>query len=485
MRARAYSAGEDAAVAFYKLARVTTELKPHQKRVLEKLKAEDQPGLVVAHGLGSGKTLTAIAAQDALGLPADVVVPAALQANFKKELRKHRKGGPKAEIKSLQNLARKGQAPTAPMLIVDEAHRAREPGAKTYQALKKTEAEKRLLLTGTPFYNHPADIAPLINLAAGGSLLPVQRPDFERRYVLDLSVSPGIMGWLRGAKAGATPVLNPARKKELRDVFGKWVDYHPGSSEGFPEVMREDVRVPMTAEQQQVYDSLMGEAPAWVSYKVRAGLPPSKQESKQLNAFLGAARQVVNTTGPFKTQGAAQEPKIQAAFEALQKTLKDNPRAKAVVYSNFLSAGVNPYRQRLEGAGIPYGEFTGEMPKAERDALVRQYNEGKLRALLLSSAGGEGLDLKGTRLLQVLEPHWNDEKLRQVEGRAARYLSHAGLPEDERNVRIQRYLATRAPSGVLEKLRLRKPGYAVDEYLGQLAKQKEDLNAQFRDLFER
>lgn len=110
------------------------------------------------------------------------------------------------------------------------------------------------------------------------------------------------------------------------------------------------------------------------------------------------------------------------------------------------------------------------------------YNEGKLRALLLSSAGGEGLDLKGTRVVQLLEPHWNEEKLKQVIGRGVRYKSHEGLPPEQRNVEIQRYFATRSPSSLFERIGWKEPGKSSDEYLAARAQEKERLLEQFREL---
>jgi SNF2 family DNA or RNA helicase len=466
-----------------KLALVQTELQPHQARVVERMKRPDQPGLVVAHGLGSGKTLTSIAAQEALEQPASVVVPAALQDNYAKEVQKHTTGpSPARHIQSMQNVAGKQTQLTDPMMIVDEAHRAREMGTKTYQALAKNQAQKRMLLTGSPFYNHPADIGPLVNLAAGQRVLPGTRQDFARQYISERKVDPGFWGRLRGIQPGVEEGVNPQQQGKLKGILNKWVDYHPSSSKDFPSVKTEDVRVPMTPQQLDVYDTLLNRAPPWVSWKVRNNLPPSKQESKQLNAFLGAARQAANTTAPFQQEGRPDDPKIQRAFQELQKALQQNDKAKAVVYSNFLKAGLDPYRQRLRDANIPYGEFTGEQPKHIRDDLVRQYNEGKIRALLLSSAGGEGLDLKGTRLMQILEPHWNQEKLHQIEGRGVRFRSHADLPPEDQNVRIQRFLATRPKSGLLERLSLRKPGGSVDEYLSHLSSQKERLNDEFRQL---
>lgn len=470
-----------------KTAEVKTKLLPHQQRVVDRMQEDDQPGLVVAHGLGSGKTLTSIAAQDALKRSATVVVPAALQENYRKEQAKHLLGRPqKTDIETLQRVALDGAPKPNQMLIVDEAHRARDPASATFQALKTNSAEKRMLLTGSPFYNHPADIAPLINLAAGKKLLPMDRNDFEGKYMSIRRESPGLWDkYVHGAQDAEVPILNPRRADELASTLRKWVDYHPGTRDGFPDVKREDVVVEMGEGQKKIYDTLMGEAPAWVAAKVRKGLPPSKAESASLGAFLTGPRQVANSTAGFQTEGDPESPKIRKAFENLQGMLKNNPEGRAVIYSNYLDAGINPYKKLLQEAGIAHGEFTGKQKASERDQMVRDYNEGKLRALLLSSAGGEGLDLKGTRMVQVMEPHWNEEKLKQVEGRAARFKSHEALPEDQRNLVIQRYLAGVKPgvgSWLKQKLFNSKPDQSVDQYLAMMSKNKEDLNQQFRGL---
>lgn len=467
-----------------KIAKVVTPLQAHQQRIVDRLKQEDQPGLVALHGLGSGKTLSSIAAHDALGLPADIVVPAALQENYAKEIRKHHDaaGAPPHKIHSLQNLAAKGEPPTSDMLIVDEAHRIRDTSSKGHQVLKKSPAKKRLLLSATPFYNRPSDIAPLVNMAAGASILPANQSDFEKEYVAEKVIKPSIMQRLRGVKPGSEPILNPHHAEDLKKKLRKWVDYYEGSKDNFPSVTRETVKVPMSKKQTQVYDAVMDNAPAWVQWKVRSGLPPSKSESSQLNAFLGAVRQVSNSTRAYQPNEAPEEPKIEAAFQELKKGIAANPRHKAVVYSNYIDSGLNPYKERLKREGIPFGEFTGEMKKTDRDQLVQDYNNDKIKALLVSSAGAEGLDLKGTRQIQILEPHWNDEKIKQVEGRGIRYKSHAHLPSEEQKVHVQRFLSVRPKSGILERIGAKSPGMGVDEYMSQMAAGKDRLNEQFRAL---
>lgn len=456
-----------------------TPLLPHQQRVVDRI--QKQPGIIVVHGLGSGKTLTSIGAQTALNAPTTVVVPAALQENYRKELAKHTTGL-NPEIRSMQDLARKQTPIASDFLVVDEAHRAREPGTATYEALKNNKATKRMLLTASPFYNHPADIAPLINLASGQQVLPGYRKDFEAKYIATKKINPGFVDRLRGVAPGEVPILNPAKAQELSNVFRKYVDYYPGSKTDFPDVKVEDVKVPMTREQLAVYDTVIGQAPAWVRSKILAGLPPSKKESKELNAFLGAARQVANSTRGHST-GSIYEPKIDVASQNLQKFLSEHEKNKAVVYSNYLDTGINPYKEKLDKMNIPYGEFTGNISPKERDRLVREYNENKLKVLLLSSAGGEGLDLKGTRMMQVLEPHWNIEKIKQVQGRGARYKSHSDLPPELQSMVVQRYLATRPENSIAERMGLKKPGGAVDEYLQQLSSDKENLIKQFQQLF--
>jgi hypothetical protein len=62
------------------------------------------------------------------------------------------------------------------------------------------------------------------------------------------------------------------------------------------------------------------------------------------------------------------------------------------------------------------------------------------RVFCITSAGAEGLSLKNVRAVHIMEPYWNDVRLKQVKGRAIRIGSHLELPEDQRNVSIFTYL---------------------------------------------
>jgi len=469
----------------FKLAEVSTSLKEHQQRVIDRL--QNQPGLVVAHGLGSGKTLSSIAASEAFGDNATVVLPASLRANYQKEIDKH-VTNPAAtyDLHSLQALARNPELIPSKTLIVDEAHRLRNPDTKGYKAIADAQADKRLLLTGTPVYNRPHDIAALVNLAAGENVLPSSQAAFDQRYIGTKTVDPGWFArTFRGIKPGTVPALQ--NEKELGSILGKWVDLHENNTEGFPSRKDEDVLVPMSPPQRALYEGIMKSAPGWVDYKIRHRLPPDKKESKDLNAFLTAARQVSNTPLGYDTSLAARKkprpsPKVREAFARLQKNLEANPQHKAVIYSNFLESGLNPYAQLLADKGVPYGLFTGSETAKVRNQAVKDYNEGRLKALLVSGAGGEGLDLKGTRQIQLLEPHFNNPRQEQVVGRGIRFGSHADLPEDQRNVNVEHYYSTMPEPSRWSKFFGAEREGSIDEYLRDMAANKDQLAKQLHDL---
>jgi SNF2 family DNA or RNA helicase len=177
--------------------------------------------------------------------------------------------------------------------------------------------------------------------------------------------------------------------------------------------------------------------------------------------------------------------KLQAAISSLKETLAKNPQAKALVYSNFVDAGLTPYGAALEHEKIPYGQFHGSMTDEERKQALDDYNSGKSRVLLLGPAAAEGISAKGTQLIQLLDPHWNEARMGQARGRGLRFDSHEGLPEELRNVKIQRFVAKMPPPGWLGSLFGEKPRPSADEILERESARKEALNEQFREVLRR
>ena len=66
-------------------------------------------------------------------------------------------------------------------------------------------------------------------------------------------------------------------------------------------------------------------------------------------------------------------------------------------------------------------------------------NGHKIKVVLISKAGSEGLDFKFMRQVHILEPWYNMNRIEQIIGRAVRNFSHKDLPFEKRNVEIFMY----------------------------------------------
>jgi SNF2 family DNA or RNA helicase len=278
---------------------------------------------------------------------------------------------------------------------------------------------------------------------------------------------------LLGVKPGTIKV--PRNIEAFKRLLANKVDYYKPNSADYPAVVESTKVVEMSDLQFDTYKEMMKGNPG-LAYKIKHGLPPNKSEASSLNAFLNASRQISNTPRAFNLSATEEdEPKFNMAVSEIKKRVTTDKNYKGVTYSNYLESGVNPMAKRLSRENIRFSEFTGKVSDREKKQIIEDYNSGKIQHLLISGAGSEGLDLKGTKLLQVLEPHWNDPKIDQVIGRAVRYQSHVDLPENERTVEIQKFVALPRKYGFFKKRR----DTGADEYLMMLSKQKSNLNNAF------
>lgn len=140
------------------------------------------------------------------------------------------------------------------------------------------------------------------------------------------------------------------------------------------------------------------------------------------------------TTNTYKK--AIDTPKL----VSILKKVKNGPKP-SIIYSNWLSSGIEPMEKLLDTHNIKYSSFTGQLSDTKKKKAVDQYNNGELDVLLLSSSGGEGLDLKNTRQIHIMEPHWNSAKIDQVVGRGIRYKSHESLPVSQRKVGVYYWIS--------------------------------------------
>jgi hypothetical protein len=465
--------------------RPDVQLQPHQQEVANAA-AEQPVRKLLFHSLGSGKSLSGIGAAEAAGMPYTVIAPASLRPNYQKEIQKFT-DRPGNNVLSYSQLARGDALPGPQSLIMDEAQAIRNPNTtQAQQAISAAaKAKQVLLLSGSPVVNRPGDFATAFQILTGKPMTP---DEFESRYVSQRKTYPSVVHRLFGWSNGTEPALK--NERELRRELSDRVHHFDRGKPVVP-VENEDVHVAMSPDQANTHARIWGKLPWWVRFKLQNNATLSDAELRRTVAFITGPRQVGLSTLPFMRtkdpikafQGST---KLQEAHRRLTDELADS-RKKALVFSNYIEAGLVPYSAGLAAAGIPHATFHGGLTDRARKKLVEDFNDGKIRVAPLGPSGTEGLSFKGTQLVQLLDPHWHPARQQQSVGRALRYDSHADLPEELRHVKVQRFFS-RLPYNLSDQL-LSRVGFdrtdkvhASDDHLRDIAETKNKKNKLILDV---
>ena len=112
-----------------------------------------------------------------------------------------------------------------------------------------------------------------------------------------------------------------------------------------------------------------------------------------------------------------------------------------------------------------------------------------IKIIMITSSGAEGINLRNTRFVHIVEPYWNMVRIEQVVGRARRICSHQDLPVDMRNVKVFLYLTQMSEQQKTDEknieIRIRdisridkKTPITTDETLFEIATLKQKINNQ-------
>jgi SNF2 family DNA or RNA helicase len=175
------------------------KLRDYQERVRQKFLKNN---LLVAHGTGSGKTVTSVASLLAADRKSLVAVPSSLVGNFSQTLDKIAKSKPDVQVESVGKIiARSIKPPQNGSMVIDESQMLRNPGTERTEYFRKLMRPdvRTMLLSATPMVNGPADIAPLVNMLHGKKVLP-EGDEFNRRFVENRQVKPNFLGQDHGNK---------------------------------------------------------------------------------------------------------------------------------------------------------------------------------------------------------------------------------------------------------------------------------------------
>ena len=490
------------------------KLYPHQVDAVNFI-SKNRHG-IIAHATGLGKTLTSIAAfenlkTDGKARKALIIAPASLRENYAKNIKvftdsSYSYFGPKNE-KTTKGIEDKSDSDYdiisyemfkkdpegikertgADTLIIDEVHRARNENSGTFKVLSN-EAEKYnnvITLTGSLVNNVPSDIAPLIDITSGKTKNTIgNRKLFDSLFVRKTEQ---IRGILNPKTVTEQKIIN---KVQLAKELKKHVHYrsHEDIDKGLPDKDEEKVYVPMSDEQKKLYLYSLERLDAITRLKIRNNIPVNQREMGGLFGKLIQGRKIMTDhafMSPEKVMGNPYEysPKVKKVVDDLEEHLSEDKKNKTVIYGNLINSQIGSVASALDFKGIPYTTFLGVGNKnnssKQRTKNVEDYMSGKKRVLLISGAGGEGLDLKGSSMMQMVEGHYNPEKIQQAIARVRRMGDKRKDP-----IKIKKYISKIEPSKVMKFLS--RAGFntptSIDEYIYNIAKRKDDLNEDFRSV---
>ena len=129
----------------------------------------------------------------------------------------------------------------------------------------------------------------------------------------------------------------------------------------------------------------------------------------------------------------------------------------------------------------------------ELKRIAKNNNMGEvIKVFMITSSGSEGINLRNTRFVHIMEPYWHPVRTEQVIGRARRICSHKSLPKALQTVEVFVYLMIFTPEQLksddaieLKRKDLSKALPHVpmtsDQYLYEISEIKANLTAQLTD----
>lgn len=518
------------------------KMKPHQKDASDKLLKEDG-SLLFAHDVGTGKTAAAIGGfyklKDAGKAKRTLIVtPASLRDNFGKNGiekftndkyvifgNKQEAAGKHPDIVDVDSyVPRKDVTHSivsydlfkrdpkkyidkakADTIVYDELHRAKNETSKVTEAIKDARKYHKnfIGLTGSIVSNTPADIVPLVDAMTDGKHTLGSKASFESRF-LDIG------------SRGRKKVKSPRIVRALTSKYIHHVDKEDLDAEAPPKKISKTKNIVMGDIQSALYRHALDKLDAATKLKLKAGIGSLKDsELKSISNKLMAARQASNAPHTMDTKMP-----ISKSFDESNKAkqlvsdtvehLKKDKDNQVIIGTQFIKGGVDILSEGLKRNKVPFTVFVGKGNKGvtekSRQKAVKDFNAGKARAIVISGAGGEGLNLPNTTAINMFDGHFNPEVMNQMEARGIRSGGQAHKKPKDRKVEVTRYMShpdrkvidtsmkiadaispmTYLKRALNEEKILQNPlkrDFSTEEFIADIAKNKEDNNKELKGLF--
>lgn len=289
-------------------------------------------------------------------------------------------------------------------VIVDEAHRIKDPKAKQTRAVWSlpNPTSSVFALTGTPIANSIGDLWSLLHLVEPRAFSA--RSQFLDRYAL---MSYGVFGSLDvlGVKPERTNEFRALTEPRIRRLTKKEVLTQ------LPDKTYQVIPVEMTGVQLKTYNQMLKET--------LADLDGGRLVARSALAKVTRLLQFASASGWLDEDNVLQlaEPsnKIDAAIEIA------GDLGKPLVIFAVSKKLINITDQALRRAKFKTGLITGDVSILDRQMTVDQFQRGELDVILLTvGAGGEGITLTRADTVLFMQRSWSNVQNLQAEDRVHR-----------------------------------------------------------------
>lgn len=282
-------------------------------------------------------------------------------------------------------------------------------------------------------------------------------------------------------------------KKLFYDSINGLVSYYQGANEKsqiFPTHQIYIVNLKMSEYQQSVYQQVRA---IEQSKKI---IPKGKTFVSELSIIIGIApnigdyrvksRQACNFVYPNEKTKPLQLTKLDlvdhlAHYSIKFKTIVESIKKSygvVMVYSSFVENCLNIFETVLRYHNISSVLWVGGLSDVSRRKILTDFNHpsnidgSKIKVILVSLAGAEGISLRNVQQIHIMEPYWNEVKIKQIIGRAIRICSHYTLPKALQHVDVYRYI-THVPGDLTsdqDVFALSQKKYKLDQEFDELIK---------------
>ncbi|MGY0065907.1 DEAD/DEAH box helicase [Streptomyces sp. QTS137] len=416
-------------------AALAATLRDYQRRGLNWLAHMTSVGLgcCLADDMGLGKTITLIAlhlhrqSAPASAGPTLVVCPTSLMGNWQREIERFAPGTPVRRFhgarRSLEDLAdgefvlttygtMRLDAPRLAevswgMAVADEAQHVKNPYAATARQLRSIGARARVALTGTPVENNLSELWAVLDWTTPGLL--GRLGTFRRRYA-------------DAVEGGQDPAAAERLARLIRPFLLRRRKADPGIAPELPPKTETDHAVLLTREQTALYEAVVREALAEISGTSDVLGPDGMARRGMIVRLLTGLKQICNHPAQFLKEErpviAGRSGKLDLLDELLDTALAE--QACVLVFTQYVQMA-RLLEQHLAGRGVPSQFLHGGTPVAEREAMVRRFQDGEVPVFLLSlKAAGTGLNLTRAEHVVHYDRWWNPAVEAQATDRAYR-----------------------------------------------------------------